>query len=619
MQGGRRSRSIRGQLLILSLGLVSFMVVVQVGLYVRLRTVLLERSEATAETVLLQANRSIAESIGASTGVALRTAQYSLVQRYLLTESASDRFELYGSVRTLLRSYLDSNLRIDFIAIRQGTRILLSETTATVPGLFLTSRFYDTLDRYPSADRDIGRIWSVSFPEINEAWFLFRAPVYNTSPGFDPFDVIGDVFVAGALTDFGDVLESALNAPLDFISLATVDGQLLLSAGAKPLEMVRPLATEAAPSSTSVKIEGVRYIQTQHPVDATPWMLLSLVSTRAAQRELEPIRTFGIVSGAAALVAAIAYALALIRSIIGPIDEIVHFVASIEATTDPRRLRLPTPNELAVVSEQLNRMLDRIQEMTTAKEHSQRRLHDLQLARKQAELSALEMQVHPHFLYNTLDCIRSIGYGYGAAEVVTVSTALAEILRYIIKAPETVALRDELGCIAKYMQIMSIRFPDRFAIEVDVTPELLSVPVLKMTLQPVVENAIYHGLEPRRGRGTVTIRARTCANTLELHVADDGLGFEPNRLAAIQESLARVRRGEATEAAQSTGGIGILNIHERITLTHGPNFGVDVRSLESGTLVTVTFPCPPSGTAPVGSAPHGSPATPESEGGSPSG
>ncbi|MBO9597252.1 MAG: sensor histidine kinase [Cohnella sp.] len=201
---------------------------------------------------------------------------------------------------------------------------------------------------------------------------------------------------------------------------------------------------------------------------------------------------------------------------------------------------------------------------------------------KEAELAALRSQIDSHFMYNTLENIKMMAEVDGQMAVSDALTALGGMMRYNMRwTNEHVRLKDELAHIANYVSIANVRFDDRIRLEVDVADEMLEQEILKMTLQPIVENAVKHGLRNKEMR--ISIRAELDEGTILITVTDDGAGMSESQL---RELNSRIERGESkTNAAENghaapSGGIGLANVHSRIGLHYGKSYGLHVSSVQ---------------------------------------
>ena len=589
--------SVRQRLLALTVALLLTATAVQVVSYVRFRSVMLVRSREATVAVLQQIEQSISTSIASAHAIGTTMSQTSTVQSYLAHRSPIERLERYPDLRSIFRSFVETSSIVSAIVLSDPMHVTVVDLGAAVAPIALIESARDQHASAPTTPLGSGSlVWADDYGSREpEVWFLVMVPVFDTQPGFEPGNRVGAVTVAGRAEVFAPSLEAARTDATTAVMVVDTDGSILLRVADPGFENA-PLRTDGAASEGPiVSSAGERYLHSRTPIRGTSWSLHSFTSIRTAQRDLVEVQTFIVAVTLVASGVAVIVALVSIRRIVAPLDEIVQFANSVHDPAHEDRLGDAGIREFDVVATHINQMLDRVQEMAAAREQSQARMFELQLSRKQAELSALETQIHPHFLYNTLDCIRSIGYGYEAPEIVDVSSSLAEILRYIIKAPEVVRLGDEMECVERYMRIMEIRFPRRFRLETCVEPGLLAGNALKMTLQPLAENAVYHGLEPRRGGGTLSIAARREDGSLVIDVSDNGIGMSAERLEQVREALADASAGRPVAIAQTTGGVGMVNVHARIVFTYGDSYGLVLSSDRGGTTVRVRMPYARSG------------------------
>ena len=223
--------------------------------------------------------------------------------------------------------------------------------------------------------------------------------------------------------------------------------------------------------------------------------------------------------------------------------------------------------------------------------------HKLQLLRKQAEIDALQSQINPHFLYNTLDSIRGQAMAQDAVEIAEMTEALSNYFRYTINQKSNfVSLKDEIANIESYITIQKHRFQDKLALVYRFDTEdkkMFELKILKMILQPIVENAIYHGLELKIGRGTITIDITFTEKRLIITISDDGIGIEPKQLKYLESQLRKESRQHFTEHGKNNNSIGIalLNVNDRIKMFYGDEYGIFVSStLSVGTDVEIIIP-----------------------------
>ncbi len=208
-----------------------------------------------------------------------------------------------------------------------------------------------------------------------------------------------------------------------------------------------------------------------------------------------------------------------------------------------------------------------------------------------AQMRSLEAQIDSHFLYNTLESINSIAEIEGVEMISTMTMALGNMFRYSIKTKsELVTVMDELNHVKDYVTIQRIRFDNKFDLVIDIPTKLHDYKILKLILQPLVENALYHGLQYCHKGNTITIKAYTKENTIFIEVSDNGTGMTKLQLKNLQDLLNE--EAKFTELGhRKSQSIGLKNIHSRIILYYGLGYGLSIHSEENiGTRVTIMLP-----------------------------
>lgn len=225
------------------------------------------------------------------------------------------------------------------------------------------------------------------------------------------------------------------------------------------------------------------------------------------------------------------------------------------------------------------------------------RVNNARIFDKQTELTALQSQINPHFLYNTLDSIRGEALSNDDRTAAKMIETLATFFRYSISKKRTmVRLRDELGNVQNYMKIQQYRFNNRFSLEINIDDEdriAFEYLVPKLILQPVVENAIFHGLDEKEKDGVVSIEITLTDKDMILTVSDNGCGMPAEELNRLNERIhsGNYQLDDGKNETQRNTGIALPNIHKRIQLLFGSKYGIDVYSSEGvGTDVEIMVP-----------------------------
>ena len=205
-------------------------------------------------------------------------------------------------------------------------------------------------------------------------------------------------------------------------------------------------------------------------------------------------------------------------------------------------------------------------------------------------MKALQAQINPHFLYNTLDTIVWMAESKKTNQVIEIVRALSSFFRISLsKGKDWISIREEIEHVRSYLVIQKMRYRDILNYKIEVDKDLLDGTILKLTLQPLVENAIYHGIKNKKNGGTIVVRAqRVGDNLVRLEVQDDGVGFTPHKLAQIRAKIAEDEFGEITMKEE---GFGLENVNKRIKLYFGKDYGLYVQSkYQEGTQVVAKIP-----------------------------
>ena len=220
----------------------------------------------------------------------------------------------------------------------------------------------------------------------------------------------------------------------------------------------------------------------------------------------------------------------------------------------------------------------------------------MDLNKRQAQYLALQNQINPHFLYNTLESIRGEALIAGLSGVADMTESLAKFFRYTItKVENLVSVEEELDNCETYFGIQKYRFGDRLQLHVEYDPdeweEIMNCRIPKLTLQPILENSIIHGTELKIGEGNLWIRFRRTEKRLVITISDDGVGMDEETLERLNEKLNRGVDAITQQPEEKQGGIALANVNNRIHLIFGDEYGMHVYSMaECGTDVEISIP-----------------------------
>ncbi len=244
------------------------------------------------------------------------------------------------------------------------------------------------------------------------------------------------------------------------------------------------------------------------------------------------------------------------------------------------RAQEDSDDELAVLNASFNRMVEKIGQLVEDIKTEQSNL-------RQSELRVLQAQINPHFLYNTLDSIIWLAEAGEKEKVVQIVSSLSDFFRTTLsKGRDYITLKEEEMHIRSYLQIQRLRYRDILEYDIRIPQELGQYLILKLTLQPLVENALYHGIKNKRGVGHIWVDGRREGDRIVFCVRDDGIGMGPEELERVQGLI-----GGVQEEGGDTSGFGLFNVDQRLRLNYGAAYGIRIHSRHGeGTQVEVTIP-----------------------------
>ena len=264
-----------------------------------------------------------------------------------------------------------------------------------------------------------------------------------------------------------------------------------------------------------------------------------------------------------------------------PIDRLEEAMAAIAEGSLDTRITDTDVAELRNLTLSVNIMADKLEDMMKKSIKDERNL-------RKAELRTLQTQINPHFLYNTLDAIIWKAEAGEKDEVISLTSALSDFFRISLSSgADWIPISQEKKHIEGYLRIQQTRYRDILRYEIDIPEEIGHYYILKLLLQPLVENAIYHGIKIKRGGGLIRVTARLVDDMFEFAVSDTGTGMTEEQLKELNE---RMKKGQPT-VSEGSGGFGMVNVNLRIRLYYNQPVGLKIESSNEGTTVSFRVPC----------------------------
>ncbi|WP_241242702.1 sensor histidine kinase [Paenibacillus whitsoniae] len=340
--------------------------------------------------------------------------------------------------------------------------------------------------------------------------------------------------------------------------------------------------------------DGVERVHFNRRSDYSGWTLVASMPLDELRAPVLNIRRTTIVTCAIALLIATIVAYRFGQSIIRPIRMLVNGMRRTEKGDWTHVEISGKSNEMDHLIFSYNMMVSRLQELMEQVYAEELKNKEYLLKRQAAEFQALQLQINPHFLYNTLETVVCYAVVQDSPEIKEIVRSLSYMLRYSVRADlEEITVANELKHVMHFMNIMQYRLGHQFEIDVQIPPELLLSKMVRLTLQPLVENSFKHafpdGIESHH---VIRIEAMLDGDDFIVKVMDNGVGIPEERLRELQAKLAAQTQTPLTGRTEREGGIGLANVHSRIQIVFGAAYGLSIANQASGTGTVLTLLMP---------------------------
>lgn len=408
-----------------------------------------------------------------------------------------------------------------------------------------------------------------------QTYFTLQTPIYDAQNGSTNF--LGTAVFLVRASEIRGFLENAFPAEgCDVFLIGTEDAVFLKTGN-----------TFQVPPEKSVHPAG--YLVEHRSCAGAGWELLIITSESSLFGGINLLQKINYITYVMVFVIMLLMAFLLYRGFINPIRRQVCFMRR-HGKNPTERLTVYSENEIGMISGSLNSMLDDIDTLSRQNYQAQRKYYELELVKRKTELLAYRNQINPHFLRNTFECIRGMALHKDAQDIADITESLSKMFSYSIMGDAQATVAQELDNVREYARIINYRFRGRHQVQICADPALLEKRIPKMLIQPLVENAIFHGVETIVAKGIVRVEISAAANDeMRISISDNGRGISEEALQTLRERLQCVRKGVAQK--EETAGIGILNIYHRLILYYGEKLSFQLDSkIHQGTCVCMCFP-----------------------------
>jgi two-component system, sensor histidine kinase YesM len=419
--------------------------------------------------------------------------------------------------------------------------------------------------------RNIRNIFEYSADEVVSVTKAIRIKYTNK--------IVGVILIDMKLDIFKNVIENVKPGGTGFIYIIDKKGENVYAPVNSVVDRIKSNWFNGPDLSIFEKyITGKKYEFIDRSSKYTGWKTVGVFPLDENLKIVTYIRNISYLLMIMVFFIAILMALLFSRYIANPITKLRKLMKETESGNFNVRFNSKYNDEIGQLGYSFNTMVYKIKELISVVQSQEK-------AKRKAEIEILQAQIKPHFLYNTLDTIQWMAQELNAHEIVELVNSLTNLLRIgLNKGKEVIELRQEIKHVESYLIIQKIRYEEKVQYHIDVDENMMGLRVIKLILQPLVENAIYHGIKEIHGKGEIQIKGRFEESKIHLQVIDNGVGIEPEKLALINAML-------QTSVKESNIGYGIMNVNDRIKLNFGENFGLHFSSVYGqGTTVDIWLP-----------------------------
>lgn len=489
-------------------------------------------------------------------------------------EYSFDMFQKSKAVSSLFFSYIQA--RQDLFSYRifdlEGNdKLCVYKTDIKTEGDVYNEPWFRKAVNSPSINAFIAHYKNTY---LNKDIIAIVRPIYDHNT-LKPYGVVS---IEQEVEEYEKIISNIRRGSSNTIVLLDQNNQIVCTSGNLRSEFLNNI--DSSKPYVEFNVSGEKFISTSSLSEKTGFKAVNIVSYSEFEKESSDIKNGMFVILVICIFIALFLSLIFISSITKPIKKLLFAMKKVQEGNMDIHVNLERNDEIGKLSKGFNNMVSELNELIS-------REYKSKILKKDAQLNALQAQINPHFLYNTLDTLRGIAIYEGAPKAASIAAGMSHILRYSLnKEGYIVNLSEEIECVKNYLNIQNTRFGNKFELDVDIEPDFLALSIPRLTLQPIVENSILHGMEDRMEPGCIGIRAAKIENnTIQIVISDNGNGIESIKLEEIRSTL------QNTTDEHFQGKIGIFNVNERIKLYYGNQYGIEVDSEPAiGTNVKIYLP-----------------------------
>ncbi|WHY69915.1 sensor histidine kinase [Neobacillus sp. SuZ13] len=503
------------------------------------------------------------------------------VSDFLLVQKSSAG--LQSKIKKQMKMYTDTHPEIAGVLIVNKSDLLISnEMSRTTRDPLTNESWYKQAANAPSVihleSRPIGRNLTTSPKYSADEVLSVTKAVINEKTG----KVLGVILIDWKLDTINNEIRNMGFGAHGFVYVIDEQSRIVYTPVNKIVYRIKDSWFNNRKSGSFIKnIQDTDFQVMYDYSKYTKWKIVGVFSINETLAFIKDMRwTAGIIAMVVLILAIIAAAF-FTSSITRPLGQLSSLMKKAAQGDLDNKFESKNEDEIKQLGDSFNSMIESIKNLLNL-------INLIEKRKREAELKVLQEQIKPHFLYNTFDTIKWMAMEYQAKDIMDVIDALTKLFRIgLSKGRESIKVLEEIAHIESYLIIQMTRYEDKFDYVIDVQEEARELFVLKLILQPLVENSIYHAIKTKRGRGKILIQVKIIDNKLFLSVTDDGSGMNPEMITKLNQRLQKT----GMIGGEDSSGYGMLNVNERIKLSFGNDYGLNVHSIENqGTTVEIWHP-----------------------------
>lgn len=494
----------------------------------------------------------------------------NVVLEYLHADMLGERWDRLADVKQFSSGLMRLNENIEAVCIRnENGEVIAMQGTKYTP--FPEGDSEDALQRFTNR---------ISVSGENVFYFYTSIPIYERTDT-KSYVRAGDVTLLFNTVWMRETLQlaaSAFSEENTYLAVLDRDENILTYVGNQ--DVYREYIQD--------NHQPLRYLHFEEELEESGWKILCISRQSSYMEYVNQVQVVNIVTYAVVIAALLWMCFMMYQKVIKSIRRQLEFVANYTQDTS-KRMEVWDKSEFGDLEHELNEMLDKMEELNhKILAEREARIH-LEYAKKQTEMIAYKNQINPHFMFNTLGCLRGMALYRGEKEIAKLTEAMARMFQYNVKGDEVVTIKEMLQSIRDYAVIINYRFMGKISIQVEAEEKVHTYRLPKMIVQPFVENAVRHGLEPKVGKGMVTLQIEDMGEWLRIVIRDDGVGMSDEEKERQQQKLNSKDNSQWDTIPEKE--IGVANVARRIHLFYGDNYKLELFSQkDKGTMITMELP-----------------------------